>query len=312
MRIHLFTLLLFSFLNCGIMGQEKKLMTVEDVAQLKTINPTATISYGDNEHQFGDLRIPRAKGRHPVVVIIHGGCWLDAYDLHLMDAMATNLTGQGFATWNLEYRRVGNEGGGWPNTFLDVAKGINHLREIAEEYRLDLSRVVVTGHSAGGHLALWLADRVNLPETSDLFLPDPLPTSGVVSLAGIVDLSTYLDRSGGSCGSSVSSLIGGFPEEYPERYVQGSPINLLPSGIRKVLVTGKRDGIVPIAHVKPYFEKAKAGGEKIQSIEVDNAGHFEVISPGSVAWPFIEKAIVKMSKKRIKGPTLGKKPFNKQ
>lgn len=282
------------------MGQEKKLMTVEDLAQINIIKPTATISYGENEFQFGDLRIPDTKGPHPVIVIIHGGCWLSQYDLHLMDAMASELTEKGFATWNLEYGRVGNTGGGWPNTFLDVSRGLNHLRKLAGEYNLNLRRVVVTGHSAGGHLALWLAHRHKLPENSAVYDPDPLPISGVVSLAGIVDLRTYLDRTGRSCGGSVDELMGGLPENLPQRYDQGSPFNLTPSGLPIVLITGKRDFIVPLSHINPYFQRAKAAGEDIQSVEVDNAGHFEVIAPGSVAWPPIEKSLIQLSKKNIK------------
>ncbi len=294
------------------MGQEKKLMTVEDVAKIKFAKPTTSISYGENEYQYGDLRIPDTKGPHPVIVIIHGGCWLSQFDLHLMDAMATELTAKGFATWNLEYRRVGNEGGAWPNTFLDVAKGLNHLKLIAKDYNLDLRRLVVTGHSAGGHLALWLAHRNRVPKHSDIYDPDPLPISGVVSLAGIVDLRTYLDRTGRSCGSSVDDLMGGLPEEVPQRYDHGSPINLIPSEIPQILVTGKRDNIVPLLHVNPYFEKATQLDLKIESIEVDNAGHFEVIAPGSVAWPFVESALMKLSQNRFRKRKLKVSPQKKQ
>jgi acetyl esterase/lipase len=300
MKKTLLLLFLTGTLNIHLMGQEKKLMTVEDVAQIKTIPPTATISYGENEFQYGDLRIPDTKGPHPVIVIIHGGCWLSQFDLHLMDAMASELTEKGFATWNLEYRRVGNTGGGWPNTFLDVAKGVNHLRVLASQYNLNLRRVVVTGHSAGGHLALWLAHRSQIPERSGIYDPDPLPLSGVVSLAGIVDLRTYLDRTGRGCGSSVDELMGGLPEDLPQRYDQGSPINLTPSDLPIVLINGRRDGIVPLSHVTPYFQRAKASGEKIELIDVENAGHFEVISPGSVAWPPIEKSLIQLSKKKIR------------
>ena len=312
MKNHYLLLLLMIFFNVVAMGQEKKLMSVEELAKIKTVKPTASIPYGDNEFQFGDLRIPDTKGPHPVIVIIHGGCWLSQFDLHLMDAMATELTAKGFATWNLEYRRVGNEGGGWPNTFLDVAKGLNHLRQLAGEYNLNLRRVVVTGHSAGGQLALWLAHRNKLPDNSNIFDPNPLPVSGVVSLAGIVDLRTYLDRTGNSCGQSVDELMGGLPENVPLRYDQGSPINLTPAGVPIVLVTGKRDGIVPLSHVKPYFDKAKREMEKIESIEVENAGHFEVIAPGSVAWPFIEKSLIKLSKKQIKKRLLKATKLDKQ
>lgn len=283
-----------SILN--LQGQD--LMKYGDVLKLPVDSATVRLSYGPDTFQFGDLRLPVGKGPHKVVVIIHGGCWVSAIaDLTLMDAMATQLTQDGYATWNLEYRRIGDPGGAWPNTFLDVAKGINYLRTIADEYQLDLDHVVVTGHSAGGHLSLWQALQHQLPSNSEIFLKDPLPVSGVVSLAGIVDPSTYLLREGKTCGSNVDELLGGFPEDVPQRYQEGAPIALLPAGVRTVLITGKQDKTVPIKHVKPYFEKAKAAGEWIKNIEVNNAAHFEVISPGSTAWPAIKKAIKKLSRR---------------
>ncbi|MEM6378865.1 MAG: alpha/beta hydrolase [Bacteroidota bacterium] len=288
---------LLCFFNAILHSQE--LMRYRDVLKLPVDSTNVRLSYGPDTFQFGDLRLPEKKGPHKVVVIIHGGCWVSAIaDLTLMDAMATQLTRDGYATWNLEYRRIGDPGGAWPNTFLDVAKGINFLRTIAEEYQLDLDHIVVTGHSAGGHLTLWQALQHQLPSESEIFLKDPLPVSGVVSLAGIVDPSTYLLREGRTCGSNVDELLGGFPEDVPNRYKEGAPIELLPAGVRTVLITGKQDNTVPIKHVKPYYEKAKASGEWIKNIEVDNAAHFEVISPGSTAWPAIEKSIKKLSKRK--------------
>lgn len=279
-------------------GHAQELMKYADVLKLEVDAATERLSYGPDTFQFGDLRLPEANGPHKVVVIIHGGCWVSAIaDLTLMDAMATQLTRDGYATWNLEYRRIGDPGGAWPNTFLDVAKGINYLRTIAPEYNLDLDHVVVTGHSAGGHLALWQALQHRLPEESEIYLPNPLPVSGVLSLAGIVDPSTYLLREGRSCGSNVDELLGGFPEQVPNRYKEGAPIALLPSGVSTVLVTGKQDNTVPLKHVRPYYNKAKAEGERISNVAVDNAAHFEVISPGSTAWPAITKAIKKLIKK---------------
>ena len=292
-----FIISLLCFFNASLHSQE--LMKYGDVLKLPVDTATIRLSYGPDTFQFGDLRLPDKKGPHKVVVIIHGGCWVSAIaDLTLMDAMATQLRRDGYATWNLEYRRIGDPGGAWPNTFLDVAKGINFLRSIAEEYQLDLDHVVVTGHSAGGHLTLWQALQHQLPSESEIFLKDPLPVSGVVSLAGIVDPSTYLLREGRTCGSNVDELLGGFPEDVPQRYKEGAPIELLPAGVRTVLITGKQDNTVPIKHIKPYYEKAKALGEWIKNIEVDNAAHFEVISPGSTAWPAIEKSIKKLSKRK--------------
>jgi acetyl esterase/lipase len=289
-------LCLFSLITSGLEAQG--LMKYSDVLKLPVDSATVRLPYGADALQFGDLRLPEGKGPHKIVVIIHGGCWVSAIaGLTLMDAMATQLTRDGYATWNLEYRRIGDPGGAWPNTFLDVSKGINFLRSIAAEYQLDLDHIVVTGHSAGGHLALWQALQHQLPPSSEIYLKDPLPVSGVVSLAGIVDLSTYLLREGNSCGTHVKELLDGLPEEVPLRYQEGSPVALLPSGGRAILITGKQDDTVPLKHVRPYFEKAKAAGDWIKNIEVENAAHFEVISPGSTAWPAIKKSIRKLSKR---------------
>lgn len=266
-------------------------MQVPEVMDLPKEPAEARLAYGPDSLQFGDLRVPGGAGPHPVVVIIHGGCWLAAYDLTLMDAMATNLTEQGYATWNLEYRRVGNPAGGWPNTFTDVARGVNHLRTIAATYPLDLDRVVVVGHSAGGHLALWLAGMPQLPSDSPIAVADPLPLTGIVSLAGITDPATYLVREGGGCGASVDELLGGLPEQVPTHYQQGSPFALAPLGVPQVLITGAADHIVPVSHIEPYYEKARAGGDPVELVIVEGAGHFEVIAPGSIAWDEVEGAI---------------------
>lgn len=291
-------LLFFLIICCSSLGAQADLMRVPDVLALPVAPPTAVISYGPDSLQFGELRLPDARNQpHPIVVIIHGGCWLSAYDLHLMDAMATSLSRAGYATWNLEYRRVGDPEGAWPNTFLDVAKGVNHLREIAADYQLDLNHIVVAGHSAGGHLALWLGIQDQLPADSELALADPLPLSGVVSLAGIVDPAGYLVREGQSCGSNVDELMGGLPEDLPERYRQASPLQMTPLGIRQILINGQEDPIVPLTHVEPYYKKSKSKGDKIKLRKVKNAGHFEMIAPGSVAWPKIERSIRKLIRK---------------
>ena len=151
------------------------------------------IAYGPDALQFGELWLPRRQGRHPVIVLIHGGCWrADLPGLELMDYMAADLRDRGYAVWNLEYRRIGHPGGGYPGTFRDIAAGVDHLRTIAAPHSLDLRRVALAGHSAGGHLALWAAARDRLPAESPLRTARPLPIRGVVSLAGITDLDAYI------------------------------------------------------------------------------------------------------------------------
>ncbi|HEX7064752.1 MAG TPA: alpha/beta hydrolase [Bacillales bacterium] len=146
------------------------------------------ISYGDNENQFGDLRLPEGEGPYPVAIVIHGGFWRARFSLGIMARFCEELTNGGLATWNIEYRRVGQEGGGWPGTLRDAAQATDYLRRIGSDYMLDLNRVVTIGHSAGGHLALWLGGRHQLPATSPFYSGNPLPLKGAVSLAGVNDL----------------------------------------------------------------------------------------------------------------------------
>ncbi|MDX1407630.1 MAG: alpha/beta hydrolase, partial [Saprospiraceae bacterium] len=245
------------------------------------------ISYGPDTLQFGDLRIPEGEGPFPVIMIVHGGCWLSAYDLTLMDDMSDDLAERGYATWNIEYRRTGDPGGGWPGTFTDVAEALRHLVPLKEDYPLNLDALLVTGHSAGGHLALMLGAQDQLGASA--LRVDGLPAiAGIVSLAGITDLSTYYDVLG--CGSNTDELVGGTPDELPDRYAQGSPITHLPLGVPQILVNGESDNIVTLDDITPYFERAQQRGEEIELVTVPNAGHFEVITPGSIAWPAVVDA----------------------
>src|SRR3954453_11988716 len=152
----------------------------------------AHIPYGGDSNQFGNLWLPAGKGPFAVVVLIHGGCWrAELPGTILMDYMAADLRAKGVAVWNLEYRRIGHPGGGYPGTFLDVATGVDKLRDLATARHLDLSRVVVAGHSAGGHLTAWIAGRGRLPRTSPLYVAKPLSIRAAVTIDGINDLKPY-------------------------------------------------------------------------------------------------------------------------
>lgn len=248
------------------------------------------IEYASGPHRFGELRLPTGPGPHPVVVLIHGGCWQSEYDLAHVTPLAAALTRAGFATWTLEYRRIGATGGGWTATFDDVARGTDHLRALAREHPLDLDRVALAGHSAGGHLALWLAARRNLPAGSPLHAPDPLPVRGVVALAAITDLRAY-GEGAGSCNAAVPQLLGGGPAAFPERYAHASPIELLPLGVPVRLVHGALDPIVPLAQSERFAERARVAGDDAQVRVVEGAGHFDVIAPFAPAWGTVERAV---------------------
>lgn len=251
------------------------------------------IEYGEAKQQFGELRVPeQGGGPFPVVVILHGGCWLNAFDYEYITRIAARLTSElKLATWTIEFRRIGDPGGGWPGTLLDAADATDHLRELAVEHRLDLSRVVTMGHSAGGHLALWLAARHRLPADSALYRKDPLAIHGVVGLAAIADLVTYRVGPDGSCNSAVDPLIGGPPSLHAIRYAQASPRALLPLGVPQWLVQGAGDPIVPAQSAKDYAAAAREAGDKVELMLDERAGHFDPVAPDSVMWPVTVKAV---------------------
>ncbi len=268
----------------GVQGQP---IPYSEIEKLPRPPADHRLSYGTDPLQFGELRLPVTTKAAPVVIVVHGGCWFAEYDLNHLAAFSAALTKLGVATWTIEYRRIGNPGGGWPGTFQDVAKGADYLREIAKKYRLDLRRVVVVGHSAGGQLALWLAGRKNLPKASVLYSANPLPLAGVVSLAGISDLKKYRPN----CDDSVTKLLDGTPEQYAERYQQTSPIELLPLKVPVRLIHGKLDRIVPIELGTDFVEAARRKGDQVTLTVLDAAGHFDLISPLAPVWPVVEQSI---------------------
>lgn len=238
--------------------------------------------YGSGRAQFGVLHLPEGDGPWPVAVVLHGGFWRARYRLGLMDGICHDLVRRRWAAWNLEYRRVGLlSGGGWPETFLDVAAGTDALVDLAERFPLDLARVATVGHSAGGHLAVWTAARHRVPEGAPGARPRVRPVSAI-SLAGVLDLTAAAGDDLG--GSAVTRLVGGSPDRVPERYAVASPSALLPIGVRQVLVHGVEDRIVPIAVSRTHAERARAAGDDCELVALAGVGHFEVIDPAHHAW----------------------------
>jgi acetyl esterase/lipase len=231
-----------------------------------------------------------------VAIIIHGGCWVSKFaDLQNTAAQADALRDAGIATRNIEYRRNDDPGGGWPGTFHDVARAADHLREIAGKYNLDLKRVVAMGHSAGGHLALWLAARARLPKTSELYSPRPLPIAGVVVNGGPGDLEAAREHMKSPCGSDViSALMGGGEQQVPQRYAQGSPVRLLPLGVPQIFLSGEHDQVVPANFADDYGAKARAAGDRVQHEVIAGAGHHEYNAPTSVAFPAVKRAVLSL------------------
>ncbi len=261
------------------------------------------IQYGQGKFQFGDLWIPSTRqgtDKLPVAVFLHGGWWQSAYDLEYAGELCAALRAEGIAVWSLEYRRVGETGGGWPATFQDVAAGFDYLATLAGRFQIDWTRVAAVGHSAGGHLAFWLAGRHHLPERSELYpLHAPaVALRGVVALAGAVDLRLTIDLAGYFTYAhdkyEVASLMGGLPAQVPERYRAGNPGDLLPLNVRQALVQGTDDTQIPPRLPQRWADNARRQGDEVSVTMVPGAGHFDVVDPRSKAWPAVRAAVLGM------------------
>jgi len=261
-----------------------------DVLKLPSRPPDAKVSYGAAPQQFAELRLPEGKGPFPVVAILHGGCWIDYADTSYTAHLATELTREGFATWNVEYRRAGDPGGGWPSTFDDAEHGVAAIRSAAGQYGLDAAHVVVLGHSAGGQLALYAGSRLKLP---------------AISLAGIVDLRAYAEGGLKDCVAGQLQALGGIPAEHPDRYAKVSPAELLPLGIPQVLIWGEKDTVVPERLFADYEKRA----DRAEIVRIPGAGHHDLCAASGPAWDAIVAAASRLTNHRI--ATSKKPPANK-
>jgi acetyl esterase/lipase len=266
-------------------GAPTRLMTWPDLLERPRPRPSATIRYGADPLQVADLWLPAGAGPHPVVLMVHGGCWqTDIADRTIMSWIADDLRRRGIAVWNIDYRGVDRPGGGYPGTFQDAAAAADALRDHAAEHRLDLTRVVAVGHSAGGHLALWLAGRPRLPAGSPLRSADPLPIRFVVSLGGLPDLEEAA-RSSNGCGNEVVvRLTGGVRAGRIDPFTDTSVPRLAPLGVAQVLINGLQDRIIPTAYAEGYARPMRAAGDDVRVRMLDRTGHVELIAPETAAW----------------------------
>jgi acetyl esterase/lipase len=249
---------------------------MDDILSLAPPKADKRLAFGSDENQFADLRLPKTKGPHPLAIGIHGGYWRAKYDLGYMSHLCAALTAKGFATANLEYRRVGNAGGGWPGTFVDVRAGYQFLSQNARKHEFDAQRIVAIGHSAGGQLGLCLAAH----ETG---------VKAVISLAGVVDLqrayALHLSN------DAVVEFLGGTPSEVADHYQEADPMKL-GIGARQWLVHGAADDTVPAAFSRDYVSAKRQRKEDARLLEIEGVGHFDVVDPRSGAWKEVEKVVL--------------------
>ena len=310
MRVHRSTLLALAFAQalagCA-MSQDKaeapELMKWPALLERERPEPTETISYGDEGMQRIDLWLPAGKGPHRTVLMVHGGCWqTEIADRRIMNWIADDLRRRGIAVWNIDYRGVDREGGGYPGTFLDAAAAADALRTNASRYNLDIEPLVAVGHSAGGHLALWLAarrtrnDNPLIPQASPLIGGDPIRIDTVVSLGGLPDLELAATPPGSGCGTEVIEKLVGPPTLSSRNvYADTSLPRLAPIGVRQVLINGRQDRIIPTDYAYGYERKMQAAGDEVSVRMLDRTGHVELIAPESEAWAAavaeIEKAL---------------------
>jgi acetyl esterase/lipase len=267
-----------------------KPLTWPDLTKRPRPTPDATVSYGPDQMQKVDVWLPKDTAKHPVVLLVHGGCWQTSIaDRKLMDWVAADLRSEGFAVWNIDYRGVDRDGGGYPGTFFDVAKAADLLAADASKYNLDLSRIVAVGHSAGGHLGLWLAGRSKLPALSPLRTPSPLKIAHVISLGGLPDLEATAASPDNGCGTEVIAKLVGTGRTDP--YSDTSISRLLPIGVRQDLINGREDRIIPYRMATDYIAKATAAGDKAVLHTIPNTGHVELIAPETAAWAETKRLI---------------------
>jgi acetyl esterase/lipase len=290
-----------------------------DVAEMESafahpeVAPDRSAAYGDHPDQVVDFYAPRdGRTGAPLVVLLHGGAWRAPYGRAHVSPLADFLARRGFAVASVEYRRGGDDiprqrggedarpgdadpvAGRWPETFDDVAAALDAMPVLAarELPGADVRRIVVSGHSAGGHLALWAAARHVLPEGSPWRLPAPPPLRGVVALAPIADFASAVELD--VCGGAVIQLLGG-KAGFEERVAHVDPGVLLPTGIATAIVQGVEDIVVPRAVSEAYVDAAARSGEMVGLTLLGGVGHFPLIDPSADACAVVAEEITQLA-----------------
>jgi acetyl esterase/lipase len=267
-------------------------MKLADYLALKGPVPNASFAYGSAPSQFAELFIPGGPGPFPVAVLVHGGCWTKEFGgITQLRNLAGALAERGIASWNVEYRRVDEPGGGYPGTYQDMNAALAMLAQQAHRYPLDLNRLVAVGHSAGGQLVQWLTGRPRIPATSPLYQPDPLPVKNVVSLGGLADLRREQALIKSSCDREIGQLTGAPSDKRPDVFADTNAGDLLPNGSRTILVTGELDKVSPPRVAHDYAARARKAGDAAEVVILPGASHYDEVAASSHSWPQVARAI---------------------
>ena len=247
------------------------------------------LRYGRHRTQTGDLWLPSASSsRSPVVVLIHGGFWRGLIGRKFMNPLAEAICSTGIAVWNIEYRRVGMSRGGWPTTLQDVAAAIDVLATTAS---VDPEQVFTCGHSAGGHLALWATARSRATSLWDERTRpiNPVRVRGAISLAGVSDLARAEELNLGN--GAAAEFLGGSRETVPLRYREASPAEMLPLGVRQILIHGLDDTVVPASMSENYVVAARQAGDDARYVPLQGVGHRELITAPGPVWDSVAEQL---------------------
>jgi acetyl esterase/lipase len=273
-----------------------KPMTLVDYLALNGPAPNAHLAYGSAPSQYVELFLPLGRGPFPVVLLVHGGCWLKQFQgITQMRNLAGALMAHGIATWNVEYRRVDEEGGGYPGTYQDAAAALDLLVAEAAAYDLDIGRLVAMGHSAGGHLVQWLAGRRVLPRSSPLHRAHAFAVKQVIALGSFGDLRQRAGSLQSSCGVEAVQLTGLPSAGRPDVYSDTSPAELIPNGSTTVLINGALDTISPPQTAADFAARALEAGDTVSTVVLPQASHYDEVAASSHAWtrilPVITQAL---------------------
>ena len=270
-------------------------MSLDNYLALNGPAPTTQIAYGAAPSQFAQLFRPEGKGPFPVVVLIHGGCWTVQFGgIRQMRNVAGALAAQGIAVWNVEYRRVDEEGGGYPGTYQDMHAALDSLQHHAAQYQLDTTRIVAMGHSAGGQLVQWIAGRSKIAPSSPLYRDKMLPVANIISLGGLADLRHEQALIKSSCERDMTELAGSPSSERPDIYSDTNAAELIPNGTRTVLITGELDTISPPRVAHDYAAKATQAGDHAEVLILPGASHYDEIAASSPAWKMVLPVVREM------------------